>query len=54
MARPIAKECQVSWIPERLGVTKGKTNLIAIDDICGNVRPKCYNWILDEEIIFVM
>ena len=54
MARPIAKECQVSRIPERLGITKGKINLIAFDDILGHVRPECYNWILDEEIISVM
>ena len=54
MARPIAKECQVSRIPERLRITKGKINLIAFDDILGHVRPECYNWILDEEIISVM
>ena len=54
MARLITKECQVSKIPEKLGVNERETYLIAFDDIPGHVRPECDYWIFDEEIIFVM
>ena len=54
MARLITKECQVSKIPEKLGVNERETNLIAFNDIPWHVWPECDYWILDEEIIFVM